>query len=473
MARLPEQRRSAADWSDRFILVVSGLAGAAGIVVLKVYGDHWVYDEFMVFSAAIWAAAVLLVYAFAVRLTSHTQVEPETTGDNCYYLGFVFTLVSLALTLFQLGSFDTQSDILRDIISGFGIALSSTIVGIALRVWFFQQRTDLLARDRETRIDIQKTAREFRTALAQSAVSLKQFTTESVQLTAERDYSLRQSTDELIKQQLDASKQIISELDEIVAKHRSSLEANAENIAETVERTLQAGFESASADAAKIISDGVANGLSELSSSAARLSVQLDQLAENDLRAISELGTETAEVWSKIEALSVSAISASVARTDSLHKAAADTVRIQLTEIRKLQHLSTNEMDSLRSGLAHLAAQIEQSKEQLNSLQASQRQLNRIARGNAKPCVHAIEQEHDFDKREKLRGDTAANSKEGASPSPDTNSTPADEPFAPSKILEMAAKGYSAGFIGRRLGISEQTAADVIHSDCRFIDRFD
>ena len=67
----------------RFILVVAGLAGAAGIV-LKVHAQHWIHDEFwMVVSAAIWAAAVSPVYAFAVRLTSHAQLNwkpPETTA---------------------------------------------------------------------------------------------------------------------------------------------------------------------------------------------------------------------------------------------------------------------------------------------------------------------------------------------------------------------------------------------------------
>ena len=436
MARMPEQRHSAADWSDRFILVVAGLAGAAGIVALKANAHLWITNEFwMALSAAIWAAAVLLVYAFAVRLASHTQVEPETTGDNCYYLGFIFTLISLSVTLFQLRSFDTQSDILRNIISGFGIALSSTIVGIALRVWFFQQRTDLVARDRETRIDIQKAAREYRAALAQSAASLKQFTTESVQLTEERDHSLRQSTDELIKQQLDATRQILSELDEIAAKQRSGLAANADSFAAMVEQSLRAGFERASTEAAKIISDGVVSGLSELSASAARLSAQLDQLAENDLRALSGLASGSVEAWSKIEALADSAIGASVAITERLHKSTEDIVRMQMTEIKKIQHLTGDDLDGLRAGLARLAAQIELSNKQLSDLQACLQQLKGCPPGS--------------------------DSKPAANGEPDISST----------ILNKAGQGFSAGFIAKRLGVSEQAVAEVLKSDHRFADR--
>ena len=59
----------------------------------------------------------------------------DIIGDNIYYLGFLLTLVSLAYTLYKFTSADAEID---QIIKNFGIALSTTLIGVVGRVYFNQ-----------------------------------------------------------------------------------------------------------------------------------------------------------------------------------------------------------------------------------------------------------------------------------------------------------------------------------------------
>jgi len=75
----------------------------------------------------------------------------QSASDNIYYIGFLFTLISLALALFEYqfaasGSGAGQAEVaasataegIRDIVENFGIALFTTIVGLAGRVFLLQ-----------------------------------------------------------------------------------------------------------------------------------------------------------------------------------------------------------------------------------------------------------------------------------------------------------------------------------------------
>jgi hypothetical protein len=68
-------------------------------------------------------------------------IRPDIIGDNIYYLGFLFTLVSLAYTLYKFTSADNEID---QIIKNFGIALSTTLIGVVGRVYFNQTHDQAL-----------------------------------------------------------------------------------------------------------------------------------------------------------------------------------------------------------------------------------------------------------------------------------------------------------------------------------------
>lgn len=173
---------------DKAFLGSAFAAGATGVIGLKLYGAE-------IWWPAAFSALVLIAYALSTWFNRNLSLEPEVIGDNCYYLGFLFTLISLGMTLYQMGGAGAEASILRDVISGFGVALSSTIVGIFLRVWMMQLRTDVVSRDRQARLELNDAGREFRQRLLESASHIKAFSTEAVQLAGETNSRIHKANE--------------------------------------------------------------------------------------------------------------------------------------------------------------------------------------------------------------------------------------------------------------------------------------
>lgn len=104
------------------------LFGCISIILLKaIFVSHVVTWLVVIFSCSL-----IILYAFIMRSFAKEIVMPEQVGDNCYYMGFLFTISSLvaALVLFNEEEIDP-----RMILSSFGIGLSTTVVGIVCRIW--------------------------------------------------------------------------------------------------------------------------------------------------------------------------------------------------------------------------------------------------------------------------------------------------------------------------------------------------
>ena len=179
---------------DKIVLGLAFAAGVGGGLALKLSSAH-------PFIAAAFSAAVLCLYALIAYLSTSLRLEPEVIGDNSYYLGFLFTLTSLAVTLYfvvEAGA-EQRAQLIPEVISGFGVALVSTIVGVFIRVLMMQFRLDLVARERETRMEMDEVGRRLRVELSQTLERVKAFTVESLQHSAERESEFRRATDVLVK----------------------------------------------------------------------------------------------------------------------------------------------------------------------------------------------------------------------------------------------------------------------------------
>lgn len=171
------------DLVDHAALAGAFLIGVAGVVGLKALQvGPWI--------AVVFPVAVLLAYALICFAAGRLMLEPETVGDNCYYLGFLFTLASLSVSLYQMRAVTgtVGADLLiPTVISGFGIALSSTIAGVFLRIMLMQMRPDLVAMDREVRRDMQAAMRDMRADMGTASRAFRALAIESAQRAAERD----------------------------------------------------------------------------------------------------------------------------------------------------------------------------------------------------------------------------------------------------------------------------------------------
>ncbi|MDE2975748.1 MAG: hypothetical protein OXU64_13675 [Gemmatimonadota bacterium] len=84
-------------------------------------------------------AAWMIIYGFFIaRTVDDADVPSDTKGESIYYLGLLFTFAALvaALITFDWGAPGGDGSGTTGSIRNFGIALLTTIVGLAGRVWF-------------------------------------------------------------------------------------------------------------------------------------------------------------------------------------------------------------------------------------------------------------------------------------------------------------------------------------------------
>jgi hypothetical protein len=114
---------------------------------------------------------VMLGYAGLSFVAPFLRLRDDQTGDNLYYMGFLFTLTSLGVSLFQF-SVDAGAE---NIVRNFGIAITSTIAGIALRVFFSQMRRDPVEVERAGRLELAEASRRVRRELDATVMEMNQF----------------------------------------------------------------------------------------------------------------------------------------------------------------------------------------------------------------------------------------------------------------------------------------------------------
>jgi hypothetical protein len=188
MARWPPSQ--AYNWGDltyssavgSLIFTLFVVAGSAYIVLAKLGGIGQAYVTFV-------PVAIMLAYALLIWFARNLRLRDDQAGDNLYYMGFLFTLTSLGVSLYQF----TATRAAEEIVQNFGIAIGSTITGIALRVIFNQMRHDPVEIERTMRLELAESARRVRRELDSTVVefgyvrrSAHQAAADSFKLVAER-----------------------------------------------------------------------------------------------------------------------------------------------------------------------------------------------------------------------------------------------------------------------------------------------
>lgn len=124
---------------------------------------------------------LMLAYAVMIVLARGLRLRSDQTGDNFYYMGFIFTLVSLGTSLYQYSTGGGVDDIIRN----FGVAVASTIAGILLRIMFNQVRRDPIEFEAASRLDLAEASRKVRRELDGIQYELAHFRRSSQQMAQE------------------------------------------------------------------------------------------------------------------------------------------------------------------------------------------------------------------------------------------------------------------------------------------------
>ena len=129
-----------------------------------------------------------IVGIYFLRKIMNLVMRDEQLGDSFYYLGFLFTLTALAATLFNI---NIEAVRIEELLKNFGIAITTTLIGLIGRIMLSQFRESLDELKEESEAKISESVRKLKTQLDSSIDILKQ---QSVAIAQNSDKTLQDSS---------------------------------------------------------------------------------------------------------------------------------------------------------------------------------------------------------------------------------------------------------------------------------------
>jgi methyl-accepting chemotaxis protein len=161
------------DLENRPVLPPGLLSGLLFFGVVIVGSGYIIFSKLHDFGAfAVTAVPVLIMIGYAVMLGARLfRLRDDQSGDNLYYMGFLFTLTSLAVSLYQFSAAGSAEQIVQN----FGIAIASTIAGITLRILFNQMRRDPVEVEATARMELAEASRRVKRELESAILEFGYF----------------------------------------------------------------------------------------------------------------------------------------------------------------------------------------------------------------------------------------------------------------------------------------------------------
>jgi hypothetical protein len=188
-------------------------AGCAYIVLAKLKGVEPFYVTFA-------PVGIMIAYALLISLARGLRLRDDQTGDNLYYMGFLFTLTSLGVSLYQFSATHAAEEIVQN----FGIAIGSTIAGIGLRVIFNQMRRDPVEVEQRMRLELAEAARRVRRELDSCVVEFGYFRRNAQQSAADSFNLMTERFDDIVAKLLASLEEVTAKLSVPVAAAARQLE---------------------------------------------------------------------------------------------------------------------------------------------------------------------------------------------------------------------------------------------------------
>lgn len=118
---------------------------------------------------------LMVAYFFVVyqlNIKNNLLLRNEQLGDSFYYLGFLFTITALAVSLISMNA-DEEIQI-NSLLKNFGIAIVTTLFGLVGRILFSQFRENLDDMNERAEMEVAQSVRNLKTQLDMSISLLKQ-----------------------------------------------------------------------------------------------------------------------------------------------------------------------------------------------------------------------------------------------------------------------------------------------------------
>lgn len=232
-------------------------AGCVYVIVAKHFGVRQIYVTLV-------PVAFMIAYGLIMGLSRLLRVRDDQAGDNIYYMGFLYTLTSLAAALYQ---FNASGDS-EYIVQNFGVAIASTIAGILFRVMWNQMRRDPAEVERTARVELAEASRRVRVELDQTVLEFNGFRRGLQQ-------SMQEGFDDIGRQVETVGKTLIKGLEEVTKKSAAPLEAASKSSGATIDEMTKQVVAALEASARKLSEEN-----EKLSVSAKAIAGSLDGVKE-------------------------------------------------------------------------------------------------------------------------------------------------------------------------------------------------
>ena len=291
------------DSANRSALVFIGfvLIGCLYIILAKLGGMGQIFVTFVPVGA-------MLAYALLITLARGLRLRDDQSGDNLYYMGFLFTLTSLGVSLYQFSATNAAEEIVQN----FGIAIASTIAGIGLRVIFNQMRRDPIEVERTMRLELAEAARRVRRELDSSVVEFGYFRRSAQQSAADSFKHVTETFETMLAT-------FFSRLDEVAKNVAVPVEAASRRsgaamgeLSKTIGTTLTASAENLSTETAKLSGqvgaiatalDGVTARLNAMQTPERQIEDRLEPMAQLLAQAVEQMKAQSVQQGELVAAL--------------------------------------------------------------------------------------------------------------------------------------------------------------------------
>ena len=245
-------------------------------------------EIFVAVQLAVPAGLTAIADAAAARIAGRIRIEPDTIGDNCYYLGFLFTLTSLQVTMCALTKEKNErvaSDVGFDDFFCFEAALSSTTIGAMLRVPLFQLRSDPVPRVREARILMQESNRVFRYSMALRIAKHKRY------------------PEELIQKSENWNAKIMAASEKALEQSRASLGESCEEFSFKPSNSLASPLKKFAAKLSAAVKRASENVVNDMGASTDEFAAKPDSFRGSALKGLAELADNSANATAELESV--------------------------------------------------------------------------------------------------------------------------------------------------------------------------
>ncbi|MGO6982526.1 hypothetical protein [Rhizobium leguminosarum] len=299
-----------------------------------------------IWTAKLWGWSTLFVtvvplllmatYFLASLLLAGFRLHNEQAGDNLYYMGFLFTLSSLGVSLYLFAG-ETS---IETIVQNFGIAVTSTIAGVTLRILFNQMRRDPLDIERSVRHELAEMSRRVRTELDSSSREFSNYRRVSNQM-------LSEGFSEIARQAEKNGEEIRKAIESLSREAIKPIQDAAQQLSTVIENHN------------KIINDRNSDAAAKLTETTTQLSVIIDKFGG----AVEGVGRRLGEIRSP-----------------------EDVIKIELTPaIESIKEMTGAHLKRMEEESQRERSYIDQTREALQPLQSLEEKLDRIATALEKP----------------------------------------------------------------------------------------